>query len=167
MTEREDIYAARVYKTPGKSSETISFSSANTVGALSASAVGTNTVYPEGSKSKETWKDSSCAIAMITHDNLIYPGAKTITIHHSYDRELVYLSITLYSSTGEILATNDLSDNVLRLNSLGDSELDGCFLKVSAKAYTQNWTYNYAWWDGIQPADAYSRISVSGMTIGY
>ena len=162
-----DTYTKRVYKTPGKSSETISFSSTNTAGTLSASAVGTNTVYPEGSKSKETWKDSSCAITMITSPDLIYPGAKTITVHHSYDRELVYLSITLYSSTGEILATNDLGDNVLRLNSLGDSELDGACLKISAKAYTRNWTYNYAWWNDIQPADAYSRISVSGMTIGY
>ena len=104
---------------------------------------------------------------MGTASNLIYPGAKTITLHYSYSNELVYLSMTLYSSTGEILATNDLGDNVLRLNSLGDSELDGCFLKVSAKAYTRNWTYNYAWWNDIQPADAYSRISVSGMTIGY
>ena len=104
---------------------------------------------------------------MGTASNLIYPGAKTITLHYSYSNELVYLSMTLYSSTGEILATNDLGDNVLRLNSLGDSELNGCYLKVSAKAYTRNWTYNYAWWNGTQPADAYSRISVSGITIGY
>ena len=163
----EDTYTARVYKTPGKTSETISFSSANTAGILSASAVGTDVWYPEGSKSKQTWKASECAMTMGTADDLIYPGAKTITLHYSYSNELIYLSMTLYSSTGEILATNDLGDNVLRLNSLGDSELDGCYLKVSAKAKTQNWTDNYAWWNGIQPADAYSRISVSGMTIGY
>lgn len=162
-----ESYTKRIFKTPGKTSETISFSSANTAGSLSASAVGTQHWFPNGSLSKETWKDSSCSITALTRQNLIYPGAKSITLHYSYERDLAYLSMILYSPTGEILATNSSTGNTIYLYGLGDSQLNGCYLKVSAKAQTHNVLDNYGWTMGWEPADAVSRISVSGITVGY
>lgn len=162
-----ESYTKRIFKTPGKTSETISFSSANTAGSLSASAVGTQHWFPNGSLSKETWKDSSCTITLATFKGLIYPGAKTITLHYSYERDLAYLSMILYSPTGEILATNSSTGNTIYLYGLGDSQLNGCYLKVSAKAQTHNVLDNYGWTMGWEPADAVSRISVSGITVRY
>ena len=162
-----ESYTTRVYKTPGKSTDYIPFGSTNTAGTLSDYNIGTEVIYPAGSKSKETYKASDTVVTMITSPDLIYPGAKSITLNYSYTEELTYLSMILYSSTGEIIATNDLGNNKIYLTGLGDSMLDGCCLKVSVKAHTQNWTYNYAWIGGAKPTDAYSKVSITGMTVEY
>ena len=159
-----DSYSARVNRSNGSSTETIALDSSNSTGIRSNSAQSSEVVWPEGSWSKEVYTNATSYIAFTVNSGVIKTGAKYVRPNITANNSLTGLSIQVFNKRGQLLAYNNpLMDSTgCDLSSFTDSQLEGCYMVVSATSQTRN--YAAAGWT---PATAYTSIWVSGITVTY
>lgn len=164
-----DTYTQTITKGTISGFEVISLNNSNTSGSLSNTGTSSGTIYADGSwsqaKNNRIYSTSSTSISFIIKSGTIKPGTKSITANVSASESLTGLSIAVYSSNGELLASNDFANsfNTCYLHRLSDSKLENCKVVITASASATNFASGQ--YSGV--SDAVARISVPSITVRY